>query len=249
MACAAEKKALADEKRRAFADAIREHNDSARGVYDQFASEATGGVRAGLDSIKGFASVTGFDLSASAQAQEELAMARASVNGAGSADERRNALEAVTAAQLKVNATAANGTNVTAWMNKKLNIVKGFKKALDNLKSRGLNATTLSEVAQMDPESGTQIANALAGSNLTQINSLQDQILTEGGSYGKLVHNAGMDADAQASKVVANIVQGGGVKTTVNVNSKLFLDGQELYKSLLRVERQTGKQLFVTRSR
>ena len=58
-----------------------------------------------------------------------------------------------------------------------------------------------------------------------------------------------MDADAQASKVVANIVQGGGVKTTVNVNSKLFLDGQELYKSLLRVERQTGKQLFVTRSR
>jgi hypothetical protein len=246
---AAEKKAAADEKRRAFADAIREHNDSARGVYDQFASEATGGVRAGLDSIKGFASVTGFDLSASAQAQEELAMARASVNGAGSADERRNALEAVKAAQLKVNATAANGTNVTAWMNKKLNIVKGFKKALDNLKSRGLNATTLSEVAQMDPESGTQIANALAGSNLTQINSLQDQILTEGGSYGKLVHNAGMDADAQASKVVANIVQGGGVKTTVNVNSKLFLDGQELYKSLLRVERQTGKQLFVTRSR
>ena len=246
---AREKAAAAEERRRAFADAIREHNDSARGVYDQFASEATGGVRAGLDSIKGFASVTGFDLSASAQAQEELAMARASVNGAGSADERRNALEAVKAAQLKVNATAANGTNVTAWMNKKLNIVKGFKKALDNLKSRGLNATTLSEVAQMDPESGTQIANALAGSNLTQINSLQDQILTEGGSYGKLVHNAGMDADAQASKVVANIVQGGGVKTTVNVNSKLFLDGQELYKSLLRVERQTGKQLFVTRSR
>lgn len=246
---AAEKKALADEKRRAFADAIREHNDSARSTYDQYASEASGGVRAGLDSIRGFASVSGFDLSASAQAQEELAMARASVNGAGSADERRNALEAVKAAQLKVNATAANGTNVTAWMNKKLNIVKGFKKALDNLKSRGLNATTLSEVAQMDPESGTQIANALAGSNLTQINSLQDQILTEGGSYGKLVHNAGMDADAQASKVVANIVQGGGVKTTVNVNSKLFLDGQELYKSLLRVERQTGKQLFVTRSR
>ena len=211
---------------------------------DRIRDQAMSGIGSGLSSAKSFASTTGFDLNAAAQAEEELRLARGAVNTANTPAERAQALAAVADAQAKANAAAVTPANVVANFRNKIAKVREFKDALIGLRDRGLNPTTLSEIAQMDPESGLTLAKAISGSNLAEINGLQSQLLTVGAEYGAIAHNANMGADRDATAVMDSVIARGGIATTTNVTSQLFLDGRQIYESLKTVERQMGGPLW-----
>lgn len=224
--------------------AAAQYRESALSEYQQFRDQAMAGIGSGLSSAKSFASTTGFDLNAAAQAEEELRLARGAVNTANTPAERAQALAAVADAQAKANAAAVTPANVVANFRNKIAKVREFKDALIGLRDRGLNPTTLSEIAQMDPESGLTLAKAISGSNLAEINGLQSQLLTVGAEYGAIAHNANMGADRDATAVMDSVIARGGIATTTNVTSQLFLDGRQIYESLKTVERQMGGPLW-----
>lgn len=228
------------------ANAAAQYRESALSEYQQFRDQAMSGIGSGLSSAKSFASTTGFDLNAAAQAEEELRLARGAVNTANTPAERAQALAAVADAQAKANAAAVTPANVVANFRNKIAKVREFKDALVGLRDRGLNPTTLSEIAQMDPESGLTLAKAISGSNLAEINGLQSQLLTVGAEYGAIAHNANMGADQAATAVMDSVIGRGGIATTVNVSSQLFLDGKQVYESLKAIERQMGGPLWRT---
>ena len=240
---AAKDREAADALRQYAADVAaqqKEYQDRALSEYETSQNEARAGIGQGLSAAKSFASVAGFDLQGAATAQEELRLAQSAVNTANSPAERAQALAAVAEAQAKVNAAAITPANVMANFRNKLAKVREFKDALVGLRDRGLNPTTLSEIAQMDPDSGLTLAKAIAGSDLAEINGLQSQLLTVGGDLGALAHNANMGADAAANAVMDSVIARGGVPTTVNVNAQLYLDGKTIYESQLAYRRQQG---------
>lgn len=225
-------------------DAEAQRKQDALSAYGSYVDEARAGIGQGLSSAKQYASTTGFDLQASASAQEELKLARSAVNTAATPAERQAALAAVQEAQTKAAATAVTPANVVANFRTKIGKIKEFRDALAGLRDKGLNPTTLSEIAQMDPESGLTLAKAIAGSDLAEINGLQSQLLQAGAEYGAIAHNANLGADQAATQVMDGVIARGGIMTTTNVTSQLFLDGKQIYESLKAIERQQGGPLW-----
>jgi hypothetical protein len=181
-----------------------------------------------------------------ADAQQAVIDARKRFDLAGSDRERAAAAKELAAAEAAAGKAAQQRSNggVTATsardtMAAKLAKMRQFSAAVKELKAKGLNATTLSEIIQAGPDDGLQLAQAILAGNLADFNFLQDQISGESASLGLLGTQAGQ-ANADLQNMYANAAQNG---TLVAAPIQLYLDGNKVWQSMLELQRASGGTL------
>ena len=237
-----------DRKKQEAADEAARKAEEARQEAERIADakasavdQMRGGMLSNAAGVSRFASASGFDLSAGAQAQEQYKAAMASIAAARTPEERAKAVAAAREAGIAAQNAAATPANVTRWMQDKLKTLTQFNGVLGKLKKKGLHPVTLAEVASMAPDDGVQLGNALLGANMSQINSLQSQIMQQSMAYGFDQYGRTTNADLLSSNLIDNMIRSRTRGGTQQVSVGLYLDGYQIDQSLVRLNQRRGQ--------